>query len=190
MSSALSGAEFENLVRSIHEHGKLHIAEVAAGRTPPAKHVLPSHISTAKVPDLPAEVREAFDVFVTGTQELVAENMDLAAAAQQFLNGDKARSDFQDLIRKQADKFKRGFNDLFDVLRDKIIESGEAHPGQVDEIIAAFDGVSDFFTDRFDDVADFYSKLVKNVSEQANQVSSFFQNLQNQIQDWRANHPG
>ncbi|MFC5822512.1 hypothetical protein [Nonomuraea insulae] len=190
MSSPPAGAEFKNLVRSIHAHGKLHMAEVSAGRTPPAKHVLPSHISTAKVTDLPAEVREAFDVFVTGTQELVAENMDVAAAVQQFLKGDRTKSDVQDLIRKQAEKYRLGANDLFHVLTEKIIESGGAHPDQVDEIFAAFNEVNDFFTDRFDDVARFYRKLIENVSEQANQVSSFFQNLQKQIQDWRADNLG
>jgi uncharacterized protein YoxC len=194
MSSALSGAEFENLVRSIHEHGKLHIAEVAAGRTPPARHVLPSHISTAKVTDLPAEVREAFDAFATGNLELVTENMAVVApAVQQCLNGDRSRSDLEDLLRKQSEDVKRRWNDLADAVVEKMLEVGEAHSDDddlMDAMLAAWDEASTFFSDRLTDVSSFYRKMINNVSDHGNQVSSFFQDQQKKIQDWRANQPG
>ncbi|TMR90349.1 hypothetical protein [Nonomuraea basaltis] len=199
MSSAPTGAEFENLIRSIHEHGKLRMTEVAAGRTPLARHVLPSRISTAKLTDLPAEVREAFDVFGTGNQELATENMGVVIpAVQQRLDGDRTRSDLVDLLLRQRKETCDKYNAFADALVDEMVEIGEAHPDDddlVDGMLAAWDKASDFFESRWTDVSDFYRKMIKNMSEgrdpvSGNQVSSFFQNLENQIQDWRANNPG
>ncbi|NBF00506.1 hypothetical protein FE391_45865 [Nonomuraea sp. KC401] len=194
MASALSGADSENLVRSIHEHGKLHMAEVAAGRTPPARHVLPSRISTAKVTDLPAEAREALDAFAADNLELVIENMAVVPpAVQQCLNGDWSRTDLEHLLRRQLEDYKRRWNDLSDALVDKLFQILDAYSDDDDlgdALVAAWDKASDFFGDRGADVIDFYRKIITNVSEHGNQVSSFFQDQQKKIQDWRANNPG
>ncbi|MGK8523853.1 hypothetical protein ACRS6B_20950 [Nocardia asteroides] len=189
----LSRAEFRTLVDAIRAHGRAQAEAITAGHAALPAYPLPDQLrGTAKPDQLPDPVRDVLDNYGRRPtrDQLVADEADIAPAAEQCAIGQIGQAQFGDLIAQRIADDKTNLYETMDDLAQRLRDLGNEYPEDRVAIVDAMQSYADFAPDLWRQVYDYLTELTRDCRELWPGVPSYFDGFRNEVEEFFADLTG
>lgn len=134
---------------------------------------------------MPEDILVVEEDFKKSALEYFNENKTNGISATEQYKQDRNDNEFKNKMLKLRDDSKEEANKKLDELFEKMINKGEKHPKQQNDILKLSNGLCEFFQGNIvDGIVKIFSSLLNMVKEVIKKVTHFFTEIYNKIKPW------